>query len=147
MHFMEIMVLSMAGESLSLRPELCQVLHTPPKRLRPQALLQDQAGCLCKSQYSFSVSGEQPLNSAEQRCLLVNKRVGEHLEQSTAKRPRPRQGRTCRKCGIQSCSGKKEIKKCIHKCRHCGKNGQDLSCKGRNVRANGKTCSEEWDDK
>ncbi|KAJ6458595.1 hypothetical protein C8R47DRAFT_1081642 [Mycena vitilis] len=58
---------------------------------------------------------------------------------------KPRKIRTCRKCGIATCKGKRGWTDCTNKCRDCGKSGSDLSCKGRNPNKPLLTCQEvEW---
>ena len=49
---------------------------------------------------------------------------------------------TCRKCGVESCQGKKEVKYCINMCRDCGLK----NCQGRNPKRPQKSCREGWDD-
>ncbi|KAJ7718468.1 hypothetical protein B0H16DRAFT_1337422, partial [Mycena metata] len=56
-----------------------------------------------------------------------------------------RKTRTCRKCGIPSCKGRRGWKDCVNKCQDCGKSGSDLSCKGRNPdKPLGKCMDVEW---
>lgn len=74
-------------------------------------------------------SQSQPPTIAAQ---LSTKRVEEQLTSATTITKRPRKTRTCRKCGIPSCKGKRGWTDCENKCRDCGKSGRDLSCKGRN---------------
>ncbi|KAJ7624198.1 hypothetical protein DFH06DRAFT_1008444, partial [Mycena polygramma] len=58
---------------------------------------------------------------------------------------KPRKIRTCRKCGIATCKGKRGWTDCTNKCRDCGKSGSDLSCKGRNPNKPLLTCQQvEW---
>ena len=49
---------------------------------------------------------------------------------------------TCRKCGVGSCQGKKEVKYCLNMCWDCGLK----NCKRRNSRKPQKFCRKGWDD-
>ena len=59
------------------------------------------------------------------------------------KKPKPdkqREGRTCRRCGIRTCPGKKSVDGCKNPCRDCGK----MDCPGRNPKRPKRTCRTAW---
>lgn len=56
------------------------------------------------------------------------------------KSDKPREGRTCRRCGIRTCPGKKSVDSCKNPCRDCGK----MDCLGRNPKRPKRTCSTAW---
>ncbi|KAJ6570374.1 hypothetical protein B0H10DRAFT_1840261, partial [Mycena sp. CBHHK59/15] len=96
------------------------------------------------------VPGPQPLSHGETLHQLAKRKVGDDLQQSEPPPKKPRKGRTCRKCGIESCPRKATWKYCCNKCQDCGKDGQDKSCLGRNPKFPTKTCREaveggKWD--
>ncbi|KAJ7431318.1 hypothetical protein B0H11DRAFT_2131492 [Mycena galericulata] len=88
------------------------------------------------------VPGPQPLSHGETLHQLAKRKVGNGLQQSEPPPKKPRKGRTCRKCTIESCPGKATWKYCCNKCQDCGKEGQDKSCLGRNPKFPTKTCRE-----
>ena len=49
---------------------------------------------------------------------------------------------TCRRCGVGSCQGKREVKYCLKMCWDCG----SKNCKRRNSKKPQKFCREGWDD-
>ena len=51
-----------------------------------------------------------------------------------------RKSRTCRKCAMESCPGKKEVKYCSNPCQDCGL----VNCKGRNPKRPSKSCTMSW---
>lgn len=53
---------------------------------------------------------------------------------------KPREGRTCRRCGIRTCPGKKSVNSCKNPCQDCGK----MDCSGRNPKRPKRTCSTAW---
>lgn len=55
---------------------------------------------------------------------------------------KPRHGRTCRKCAIPLCPGRKNVKSCTNHCQDCGK----VECQGRNPKRPTRTCIDAWRD-
>ncbi|EKM75414.1 hypothetical protein AGABI1DRAFT_64645 [Agaricus bisporus var. burnettii JB137-S8] len=52
-----------------------------------------------------------------------------------------RRRRTCRKCALPDCKGKRAVVDCRNKCQDCG----EFQCRGRNSRKLHLTCREGWD--
>ncbi|KAJ6779221.1 hypothetical protein DFH09DRAFT_1091851 [Mycena vulgaris] len=69
---------------------------------------------------------------------LSRRRVDEAIAVSQPAAKRPRHGRTCRKCYVETCMGKGKVEYCRNKCRDCGK----FECKGRNPKFPTKKCNE-----
>jgi hypothetical protein len=90
--------------------------------------------------------GPQPLSHAEIMQQLAKRKVGEDMQQSEPPPKKPRKGRTCRKCALDSCPGKAKVDYCCNTCKDCGKQGQDKSCRGRNPKFPTKTCKEAVDE-
>lgn len=87
---------------------------------------------------------ELVVSTAEQ---LSRERVITDISRSVPTQPKkkpksdkPREGRTCRRCGIRTCPGKKSVASCKDPCRDCGK----MDCPGRNPKRPKRTCSTAW---
>jgi hypothetical protein len=87
---------------------------------------------------------QTPESAAEQ---LSRERVIMDVTRSVPTQPKkkpksdkPREGQTCRKCGIRTCPGKKSVVNCKNSCRDCGK----TDCQGRNPKRPKRTCSTAW---
>ncbi|KAJ7223232.1 hypothetical protein GGX14DRAFT_352286, partial [Mycena pura] len=92
----------------------------------------------------------QSLSHGETMQQLAKRKVSDDLQQSAPPPKKPRKARTCRKCGVETCPGRATSRYCCNKCQDCGKEGQDLSCVGRNPKFLTKTCREaveggKWD--
>lgn len=80
-----------------------------------------------------------PTNTVAQ---LARQRVAQSVHQTMAVPARPRKLRTCRKCGIQNCSGRQSVRHCRNPCQDCGV----VQCSGRNPKRPNKKCWEAWLD-
>ena len=69
---------------------------------------------------------------------LSHKRTLASLPTPAQPNPKKRKIRTCKKCGKESCNGRKEVKLCLDQCRDCGKS----VCNGRDSKRPNKPC---WD--
>jgi hypothetical protein len=69
---------------------------------------------------------------------LSRKRTLASLPPSHHPDPKKRKICTCKKCGNESCSGRKEVKLCLNQCRDCGKS----ACTGRDSKRPTKKCWE-----
>ena len=79
--------------------------------------------------------------------LLSRERVTTDVLRSVPMQPKkkpksgkPREGRTCRRCGIHTCPGKKSVNSCKNPCQDCGR----VDCPGRNPKRPKRTCSTAW---
>ncbi|KAF5374661.1 hypothetical protein D9615_009012 [Tricholomella constricta] len=70
---------------------------------------------------------------------VARKRALASLPELPAKK---RKGRTCRKCGVDACPGKKSVDLCRTPCRDCSKQ----ICRGRNPNRPTRPCNVGWDD-
>ena len=77
--------------------------------------------------------------SREQVIMDVSRSVPTQPKKKP-KSDKPREGRTCRRCGIRTCPGKKSVDSCKNPCRDCGK----MDCPGRNPKRPKRTCSVAW---
>jgi hypothetical protein len=93
----------------------------------------------------FSQQMEEPINepgpSFQPRSAAVAKSVASKSLSKPATKT-ARKGRTCRKCGVEGCPGRKEVKHCTNMCRDCGL----VNCLGRNPKRPNKTCKDGWKD-
>lgn len=55
--------------------------------------------------------------------------------------PKVRKPRTCRKCHIPTCKGKRNVELCESPCQDCG----EINCDGRNPKRK-RTCADAWTD-
>jgi hypothetical protein len=81
--------------------------------------------------------------SRERVSLGVTTDVLRSVPMQPKKKPKsekPREGRTCRRCGIRACPGKKSVNSCKNPCRDCGK----MDCPGRNPKRPKRTCNTAW---
>ncbi|KAJ7200900.1 hypothetical protein C8J57DRAFT_1627132, partial [Mycena rebaudengoi] len=88
---------------------------------------------------STSLSSSEAPSLWSQMNQLFRKRAAEAIPGPARKKQR--KPRTCAKCPIQDCKGKKESEYCKDAFRDCG----SISCKGRNSKAPQKRCSVAWD--
>ncbi|KAF8056942.1 hypothetical protein FPV67DRAFT_1637573 [Lyophyllum atratum] len=70
---------------------------------------------------------------------LARKRAADTLVGPPEKRPR--KPRTCRKCAVEKCPGRRNINLCKSQCRDCG----NVACRGRNSKDPNKPCHRGWD--
>lgn len=87
----------------------------------------------------------KPLNLQTQTIQLVARQkvmqTAQLRQPSPRNQPRTqRKDRTCRKCAVSGCPGRKQVTLCLNMCQDCGK----INCQGRNPKRPKKACSEGW---
>ncbi|KAJ6552381.1 hypothetical protein B0H10DRAFT_1824353 [Mycena sp. CBHHK59/15] len=93
-----------------------------------------------------SISTEPPPSQMSHGAILTElskRRVEAAALESEPPQKKARQERTCRKCAVQDCPGKGNVKWCRNPCRDCGKAGPDKTCSGRNSKKPNYSCTGE----
>lgn len=90
----------------------------------------------------FEASIGQPqvgpnIDHRQQIELVARQRVADQLRKRTVVN-KQRKNRTCRKCAVSECPGKRRVSDCKNPCRDCGK----VECPGRNSHKLHLTCQE-----
>ncbi len=123
-------------------------LLLPEIRPEPQLFLSQGPSLIqptpdSNNQQPFPTPEPQGYSAHSQLQLVARRRVVQsaQLRQSSPRnQPRTRKDRTCRKCGIPGCSGRKQVSLCQNKCQDCG----IMSCRGRNSKCPKKSCYDGW---
>jgi hypothetical protein len=74
----------------------------------------------------------------ETQIVLASEQRVSTQQQRKAVTHKPRKGRTCRKCAIGDCPGRRRVQDCQNQCRDCGR----VECAGRNSHKLHLTCWE-----
>ncbi|KAK7040553.1 hypothetical protein R3P38DRAFT_2768955 [Favolaschia claudopus] len=67
----------------------------------------------------ITAQSDEPLSHGETLNRLAKRKVDETLQQSAPPPKRLRQSRTCRKCAVEDCPGRKQVEYCVNRCRDC----------------------------
>lgn len=97
---------------------------------------------LASGSSSTRVGSNQPINSREMASEAARQRVVDRVELSRPQK-KPRKQRTCAKCAVPSCPGKKSVSSCKGNCQDCA----SPTCRGRNAKRPTAPCHRAWDSK
>ena len=92
------------------------------------------------AQQSINVASSS-LSQQVHMDLVARQHVASKSKQVSPQK-KARKTRTCRKCGIHGCPGRRMVSLCRNTCQDCGK----LDCQGRNPSRAEKPCSLGWID-
>ena len=87
----------------------------------------------------------EPINEPGPSFQSCSAAVAKSVASKSLSRPATKtaqKGRPCRKCGVEGCPGRKEVKHCTNMCQDCGL----VNCLGRNSKRPNKTCKDGWKD-